>query len=33
MNPTSTLTDMLAAEVQALLRAGLPIRTEQCGLR
>ncbi|MFC5835776.1 hypothetical protein [Nonomuraea insulae] len=31
MTPTGTMNDTLAAEVRVLLRAGLPLRTEQCG--
>jgi len=31
MTPTGTINDTLAAEVRALLRAGLPLRTGQCG--
>ncbi|MGP4103242.1 hypothetical protein [Nonomuraea sp. KM90] len=31
MTSTGTIDDTLAAEVRALLRAGLPLRTEQCG--
>lgn len=31
MTSTARINDTLAAEVRALLRAGLPLRTEQCG--